>query len=321
MPIIYGPTAVGKTELALQLASYCSDIISADSRQIYRYLDIGTGKDVPLESVFVEEPPLPVAKKHRYHWGYWQLPNGQRLWLLDLISPRRHFSAYLWAEIAGQLIGDLFAKRKQPLVVGGSGFYIKVLLDGLDVAAGKSDWKRRNYWQKQPLGAIQKKLKEIWPDGWRSLNRAERQNKQRLARKLEIVQKNDWQEHQNFLDSGIIPQGIGLLRPWLKLKKYVRLRTFQRIERGLLLEIQKVLGRGYSWRSPGLNTLAYKEWQAFFRRRATFWATLQEWQRDEIRYARRQRLWFRHDRRFRWFNGDGVTAQQAADILGLRMLQ
>ncbi len=316
IPVIYGPTAVGKTQLAFQLNNYCSDIISADSRQIYRYLDIGTGKDLPSGSVFMKTALLPAAKEHHYHWGYWQLPTGQRLWLLDLISPRRHFSAYLWAEITGQLIQHLLVDNRQPLIVGGTGFYIKVLLDGLDITSEKSAWRQKNYWQKQPLVKLQQRVKKYWQKKWYILSNAERQNKQRLVRMIEIVQKNGWQGHKNFLDSHINVRGIGILRPWAKLKKYVRLRTFQRIERGLLVEIENLLTRGYYWSMPGLNTLAYKEWQGFFDRKDTFWSALRKWQGDEIHYASRQRLWFRHDSRFTWVDGDEFTPRQAVKIFG-----
>ncbi len=321
LPIIYGPTAVGKTSLALQLTQkQPSDIISADSRQIYRDLNIGTGKDLPSGSRFIKKKLPSSLALLKCHWGYWQLPGGPRIWLLDLISPRQKFNAVKWSQAAGWLVKNALQAGRRAIIVGGSAFYIKVLIDGISDFNGQSqtDWRQRQAWEKLPLSALQQKLKKRWLKRWQELNDSDRQNKRRLIRSLEIAKTQRRHlplKRKKFIDKSIIIRGIGLFSDWEMIKKLIRLRIAQRLESGLLPEISKLFEQGYDWTMPGLNSLAYREWKDFFTGQASLKETVSLWQRDEIAYARRQRLWFRNDDRFHWFNAKKLKIAQINDYL------
>ncbi len=301
LPVLYGPTAVGKTALALRLAQQLrGELISADSRQIYRFLNIGTGKDLPPRAKFVSQPQPVALKDLPLHWGYWQLA-GTKVWLLDLLDPCRHFSAVAWARAAAWLVGDIFRRRRQPIVVGGSGFYLRVLLDGVDYQVAPN-WSRRRRWQKMPLAKLQMMLKETWAERWQQLNQADRQNRYRLLRSLEIAQTGRRRQRQRFLPPELIIRGVWLRRPLPVLQQRIYRRVQQRLETGLLPEIATLLARGYHWRCPGLKTMAYWQWRPFFQRQASFFNSVLNWYQAEKKYARRQQLWFRHDQRFRFFS-------------------
>ena len=175
MLIIYGPTATGKTDLAINLAKkYNGEIISADSRQVYKSLDIGTGK-VSFES------------KIERHRGYW-IVDGVKINGFDIVNPGEQFTAANFVYYANNSIIRIVKQKKLPIIVGGTGFYIKALIDGIESMGIPADQKLRKQLEKLSVADLFKKLTKTDPKRAKSMNNSDSQNPRRLIRAIEIAQ-------------------------------------------------------------------------------------------------------------------------------------
>ena len=278
--VVCGPTATGKTSLAVSLAEkFNGEIISADSRQVYQGLDIGTGKDK-------EKISVPV-------------------WLLDVISPKFQFSVFDWFKLAEKKITDIWKRGKLPIVVGGTGLYIKALVDGIGTLDISPDKRLRMELNKLGVKELQLRLKNLSPDVFNNLNHSDKNNPRRLIRKIEIVLSGD---KKDFANKGGVKADflmVGLTAPRDVLYQRIDHRVKQRIESGLVDEIKGLLDRGIAWDNPGMNTLAYKEFKPFFEGKLSLEDAIERWKFNEHAYARRQLTWFKRDKRIRWFNLTG----------------
>ena len=273
MLIISGPTATGKTGLAVKLAKkFNGELISADSRQIYRGMDIGTGKDHP--------------KNVKIH-------------LIDIINPDQSFSAAEYRELAIQKITKIHAKNKLPIIVGGTGFYIDAITNPQPTFSIKPNNLLRYILNQFPLNLLQSTLKLLDFQTFNSLNHSDISNPHRLIRKIEryfarkqvapsVSKEGDW--------GGFNSLHISLTAPNEYIFKHIDLRIQQRLNTGLLNEIKNLLIK-YKWSDPGLNCLAYKEFRPYFLdtpdRASLLKKCLKRWQLDEYQYVRRQKTWFK----------------------------
>ena len=136
--VICGPTATGKTALAINLAkNFKGEIVSADSRQVYKGMDIGTGKDLPKFSIFNFQ--FSIDKKQIGYFLLEEVP----VWLYDVVEPDYRFNVADYVECASRVIQDIWQRKKLPILVGGTGFYIKALIDGIETLGVPPDWKLR----------------------------------------------------------------------------------------------------------------------------------------------------------------------------------
>jgi tRNA dimethylallyltransferase len=272
--IISGPTATGKTDLAIKLAKkFDGELISADSRQLYKGMDIGTGKDHP--------------KNIKIH-------------LVDIIKPNESFSVANYQKQAKEKIKDIQSKGKLPIIVGGTGLYINSIIDGkTDTFLVKPNRLLRFVLNRVPTSFIQNIYRIINPKDFSQLNNSEKNNPHRLIRKIEIklfskkslLLKGDLEGFDYF--------HITLTAPNDFLYKRIDNRVEKRLKMGLLKEIKDLLNK-YNWSDPGLNTLAYKEFMPYFKSH-TSGEKLEElknesinrWKFDEHAYARRQKTWFK----------------------------
>jgi len=309
--VIYGPTAIGKTSLGIKLARQLGgEIISADSRQAYKGMDIGTGKDLPGNSKFqILNSKSGSNKNHQI--GYY-LFDGIKIWLLDVVTPDQRFSAYQWAKLSEKVSKDIWEREKLPILVGGSAFYIKTLLSGLDASGIEPDWFLRKDLERLPLLELQGKVKKINPARWAQLNRSDQNNPRRLMRAVEVGLAERKKSRKNKFLKGVDVFGIYLEAPLEFIKKRIKKRIEMRLKAGLLKEI-KILLKKYSWNDPGLNCLAYKEFKGYFEKKKSLKEVKEEWLKDEVDYARRQKLWFvkeksQLDKLFlkvkKWYDGD-----------------
>src|SRR3990167_9640413 len=148
--VILGPTATGKTDLALKLAKeFSGELISADSRQVYKGLNIGTGK-IPSG---ISKYQITIYKKEKY----WKI-NGIKVWMYDLVDARRQYNVYHFVKDAEKLIEDVYKKGKLPILVGGTGLYIKALIDGLNNLNVPINKSLRRELEKLSLFQLQKRL-------------------------------------------------------------------------------------------------------------------------------------------------------------------
>lgn len=274
--VICGPTASGKTDLAVKLAKkFNGELISADSRQVYQRMDIVTGKDRPKD--------VPV-------WG------------LDLVKPNQEFTVSHWVRFAKQVIEDIWQRGKLPIIVGGTGFWIKALIEGIDTLNVKPNHQLRQQLNNLTVQQLQKELKQIWPKRLASMNESDKYNSRRLIRAIEIaVYSNKTnlpnkpnQANYNFLT-------IGLKTDYKILYQKIDKRVNQRIKKGAQKEVERLIKKGYSWNLPAMTALGYREWRPFLEGKTDLGTVKKRWQYAEHGYARRQMTWFRKIKKIRWF--------------------
>lgn len=276
--VICGPTATGKTSLAIKLAKeFNGELISADSRQVYQGMDIGTGKDRP--------------KKVKIH-------------LIDVVKPNQEFSASQYYRLAWKTIKKIWKKGKLPILVGGTGFYIKTVVDGVetkDIPRNLELRVKTKDWSKEKLLDY---LLEIDPERAAAMNKSDKNNPYRLVRAIEVAvfkQENpDWKPIEHRESDNLF---IGLIAPFEILDKKIHQRVKERVEQGIENEIKKLLRRGYGWDNSAVgDTIGYKEWQPYFEGKEEKEKIIELWERSECQYARRQMTWFKKDRRINWFD-------------------
>jgi tRNA dimethylallyltransferase len=288
--VVCGPTGVGKTSLALRLAKeFDGEIISADSRQVYRGMDIGTGKDIiggvwrTIRKGKEEEPQ-----------GYWEVEEIP-IYLLDVIEPNEEFSVSHYYHLAWQEINGLWRKGKLPFLVGGTGFYIRAVVDGVETYDIPRNLKIRakvDDWSKEKLFDY---LVKLDPEKAASMNWSDKNNPYRLIRAIEVAifrrENPFWQPPGHQSPDSLF---IGLTAPFKFLYQRIDKRVEERIKQGVENEIKNLLDKGYSWENSALGvTIGYQEWQPFFEGRATRDEIIQRWKFAEHAYARRQMTWFK----------------------------
>lgn len=239
--IITGPTAVGKTSLGAVLAEkFSGEIISADSRQVYKYLDIGTGKDRTV-----------------FQWG------------LDLVLPDVTFNVSDFTTYATGVIKDIWQRHKLPIVVGGSGQYIKELIDPSETLHIPPNRELRQKLDRLTVGELQTRLQKTDPAKWQQMNGSDRNNPRRLVRAIEVKgQKNT----QSPLAADVLI--IGLRVSQNELFKKIDARVTQRIQMGFAGELAGLEKMGYTTDTIGYRGESESLWKseehAYARRQMTY---------------------------------------------------
>lgn len=297
--IICGPTATGKTQTGINLAQKIGgEIISADSRQVYRGMDIGTGKDIPPASQF-QIPDFPEPPQEPFKIGYYIL-DGIKIWLYDIVEPSFQFNVADFLYCVNLVLENIYQRGKVPILVGGTGFYIKSLIDGINTLGIPPNWELRKNLESFSIPDLQEKLMQLSPKRFSQMNQSDRQNPRRLIRAIEIASSRKikiFKSNFNF-----DPLFLGLIAPKEILYQRIKERIKKRIQEGILDEVKSLLKK-YSWENSALGTtLAYKEWQPYLEGKCSFEETIQTWQKNEKDYARRQIIWFKKDPRIHWFD-------------------
>lgn len=305
--IICGPTATGKTALALKLAKqFNGELVSADSRQVYRGMDIGTGKDLPRATSYKLFAISVKFRNKKYNLGYYKISDIP-LWMYDVINPDEEFSVAHYQTLASEIIADIWQRNKLPIVIGGTGLYIKSLISPLETAVIPRNFELRKRLANATVVELQNELKNLTPEIFTKLNNSDRQNPRRLIRKIEIVsQKLSLAKKQSPVSQQDIVQ-IGLMASLKDLYQRIDQRVEERVKQGIVAEIKDLLAQGYSWDLPAMSGLGYQEWQKLSA--VTFRLSAQEkrkiierWKRDEHDYARRQLTWFKKQIGIHWFD-------------------
>ena len=286
--VIVGPTCSGKTYLSLRLAEILkSEIISADSRQIYKYLNIGTAK--PTNS------QLEMVKHH----------------FINELKPDDDCNASMFAEKVEIIIEELFEKKRIPILVGGSGLYIKALIDGISESADTNNELReellelRKKFGNNYLYEELKRIDEV------SAAKMLPQNWKRVIRALEVFRltgKPIWQHHDNQSRSKKFNyHQIGLLWKRERLYQNIESRVDEMIRIGLVEEVKSILKLGYHKKLNSLNTVGYKEIIQYLDDEISLDRAVELIKRNTRRYAKRQMTWFNADKRIEWFDINSLT--------------
>lgn len=278
--IICGPTATGKTSLGLYFAKKLNgEILSADSRQVYKGMDIITGKD---------------------------LPEDRRIWLTDLVEPNGNFSVAQWSKAAWKVINSLWEKGSLPIVVGGTGLYIKALVDGIETINIPQNKKLRAQLSEKSVSELYDVLAQLDSSKAASMNRSDRRNPRRLIRAIEVAdwktenrqQKADIENKKKLADVLM----IGLTAPRGVLYKKVDRRVERRLKLGALEEVKGLLKKGISWNDQAMTGLGYRQLEGYFEKEMPLEKVKEKWEKAEHEYARRQMTWFRKEKRIKWFS-------------------
>ena len=310
--IICGPTATGKTGLALHLAKeFNGELVSADSRQVYKDLDIGTGKDLPKSSKFREQSlKLP---------GYYEI-EGVKVWGYDLVSPKKEFSVGQYIKVANKVIENIWSRKKLPILVGGTGFYIKGIVDGISTALIPKNKAVRKSLERRNIKELFNTLAQLAPIRAGSMNISDRKNPRRLVRAIEVAQ---WRLksgaktkiEKDDLGSQALTLFIGLTGPKNFLYQRIKKRIKTRLKQGVEGEVEKLLESGVSWKNQSMDSLGYKQWKGYFERKITKEKVVRRWEREECKYSKRQITWFKKDKRINWFNIKDSSWQKSVEKL------
>ena len=296
--VITGTTASGKTELAInQALELNGEIISADSRQLYRHLDIITGKDIT-------EPNFQLVKTLAPHFnlGYYTIAKVP-VWLYDIVDPKQTFSSYDWAVCAKEAIKLIIKKNKTPILVGGSYFYLQSLLNGLTHTGIPPNLARRQRLEKLSLNELQNKLQTLDPDVYAKLNSSDRQNKRRLVRWLEKIGTTNFSESASWpgIERDYQIQYLGLRFSDKEVfKTRVRARIDKRLAQGALDEVELLLQMGYSPDDPGMQTIGYCQLLAYLKDELTLEQAKEIWFNKEMQYAKRQVTFMKKNPQISW---------------------
>lgn len=282
---IVGPTATGKTDLAMKIARRTSgEIISADSRQIYKYLDIGTAK-----------PSAAQRQAVRFH-------------LIDFVEPDDDYSCGQFARDATARLREIGQRGGNPIVCGGTGLYIRALyhpLHDLPRSNKATKTRLREMLDEHGIEYMYEKLQQV-DAAW--AKRITPQDKQRILRGLEVFENTGkpittWINRQR-KTAEFHPYYIGLNVPRAQLYAKIDQRFDTMIEQGLVAEVKSLLARGYMPGSSALRTIGYKEIIKFLQGDLTLDEAITKAKQGTRNYAKRQITWFSRIPGIRWFNPD-----------------
>jgi len=284
--VICGPTASGKTNLALKLAKrFDGEIVSFDSRQVYRDMDIGTGKDI---------------KGYEFKDSFY-LVEGIRIWLYDLVNPDYQFNVADFIKEAKRVINDIWKRKKLPILAGGTGFYLQALLEGVESLGILPDLKLRKELNSLSLVKLQNKLKNLNIKKWKIMNDSDRKNPCRLIRAIEVSLNKDKFKKETPLKANILK--IGLKSSLKDLYNLVDQRVDQRVKDGVEREIKTLIDKGYNFKNSVLGTtIGYKDWEPYFLNKKKKDKVIIDWKNVEHGYVRRQLTWFKRDKDIEWFD-------------------
>lgn len=287
--VILGPTAAGKTALSLRLAQrFKGEIVSADSRQVYKGMDIGTGK---------------VTKKEM---------QGIPHYLLDIASPKRHFSASQYQKLAIKAINQIIQKGKTPFLVGGSPFYIYAVTEGWKFPKIKPNWKLRKSLEQKTPKELLKILKKLDP---RRAQNIEPENKRRLARAIEIA-KNLGRVPKLRKEQKFTCLFLGVLKSKNELAKLIQIRLLKRFKQGMIAEVKRLKDNGVSWKKLESFGLEYRWIARYLQGKVTKMKMQAKLENDIRKFAKRQMTWFKKDQKIKW-----VASYQEAEKLVKNFLE
>jgi tRNA dimethylallyltransferase len=296
--VILGPTASGKTNLALDLAPlFRGEIVSCDALQVYRYMDVGTAKASKAEQELV-----------RHH-------------MLDVQDPDRDFSAGDYQKRAREAIQGIHARGHVPFVVGGTGFYLRALIDGLFEGPGRSDdlrMRMREIIRRRNAAILHRRLQKVDPA---SAARIAPADSERIIRAYEVYLATGktmtwWQQQAREAFVGYRWLKLGIEIPREELYARINRRVETMFQGGLLEEVQALLRR-FPQDAHAFKAIGYRQAVSYLKGNLTMAQAIEETQKQSRHYAKRQLTWFRSDREIHWLNGQQNSADLRESVIHL----
>jgi tRNA dimethylallyltransferase len=292
---VVGPTAVGKTSVAIELARrWNADIVSADSMAIYRHMDIGTAK-----------PSAEEQRSVKFH-------------MVDVVDPDQPFTVADFQNSAVEIIDSLIIADHPVLLVGGTGLYIKAVIDGLDIPTAGPDIDFRSEMaslaETHGHEYVHKLLQKADP---LTASRLHPNDHKRVVRALEVYRQTGkplstmHSKDRQSRYPGALQFGLDVARD--DLYNRIERRVDRLFAEGLVAEVSALLGKGYDTHLPALQGLGYKETAAFIKGECSLDEAIQTLKQGTRRFAKRQLTWFRADKRIHWIDVSSLTPAEVAD--------
>ncbi len=288
---IVGPTAVGKSSLAVELAHrYGGEIVSADSRQVYRYMDIGTAKPTPQEQSIVP-----------HH-------------LVDIINPDESFNVAMYQDMVYKSINDIHQRDRLPFLVGGTGLYVWAILEGWNIPKiPPNTWMRQELEERAKNGDIDGLYQELQAMDPSAAEQIDPRNVRRVIRALEVCHATGkpFSQFRTKNPPAFSTSIIGLTAQREELYRRIDSRVDSMIEQGLIEEVKGLIDRGYPPDLPSMSSVGYREITQFLNDEMDLSAAVQRIKFETHRFARHQYAWFRlDDKRIHWFDiNEGVEGK------------
>jgi len=285
--VVVGPTASGKSDLAVLIAQqFGGEVVSADSRQVYRGMDIGTGK--------VTQNEMRGIPHH----------------LLDVADPRRTYSVARYRRAAEKVINDILKRNKVPVIAGGTAFYIDAVVRGMELPDVKPNTRLRTQLSKKSVEELFETLVKLDPVRAENIDP---QNPRRLIRAIEIA-----------IALGKVPpigeepkyiaHKIGINPPQELLHRRIHARLLKRMKRGMRLEVKRLHNIGVSWERLEAFGLEYRRLAEYLQKKITKEAAVELLERDIVQYAKRQMTWWKRDKEIHWYETNTFTKGMQKEI-------
>lgn len=287
---IVGLTATGKTDIAIELAKKLNgELVAVDSRQVYVGLDLGSGK-LPGQIVSYQKGD-----------GYW-IVDGIKIWLYDIADPRQQFDVMKYVDLAKEAIKKIELTGKLPILVGGTGLYFQALVSGIVDQQSSIDLEVRSELNNLSLDQLQEKLKLLSFESWDKLNDSDKSNPRRLVRAIEKSLEPDKRIKTEGLDSEYNILKIGLTAPKEKLSERINKRVENRLEMGMIEEVERLYSEGISWERMDQLGLEYGLLAQYCQQKITKERFKELLNLRINQYAKRQWVWFKRDNQINWFD-------------------
>lgn len=306
--VILGPTASGKSDAAIRLAKkFDGEIISADSRQVYRGMDIGTGK--------VPRDPLPLSKGEIERGLSAYISEGIPHYLIDIVSPKTEYNVSKFKKDAEKIINNILKREKVPIICGGTGFWIKAVVDDVNLPQVKPNKELRSKLQEKSAEELFEQLQKLDPVRAKTIDA---KNKVRLIRAIEIckaigkvplVNQASGIKNYDFLQ-------IGIARKKEKLNERIKKNVGKRFELGMIKEVKAMHKKGLSWKKIQSFGLSYNLIPEYLKGNIHSEEELKEKiYLAEKNYAKRQMTWFQKDKRIIWLDNYKKIEKETQKLL------
>lgn len=303
--IICGPTATGKTAVALKVANLLGgELISADARQVYKGMDVGTGKDIPLGATWrqADNFPFGFAQGKQLPIGFWETREGVRIWGYDVVEPDEEFSVAHFVTLAWKIIPYLWEQGTVPILVGGTGLYLESVVTPPQTLWITPNPRLRNELEKLSVTRLQARLKKEAPEKFERFTSSDQQNPRRLIRAIEVA------ESVNIKRSMLPPTiplvdtlWVGVRSPLKALDTRIEIRVKERARKGMTEEARKIWPKLHK-SVQARSSFGYHEWHQFLEGTVSRTQAEERWVTAEKQYARRQLTWFKKRKNIQWFD-------------------
>ena len=234
--------------------------------------------------------------------GGYHTVRGVKVWGYDLVEPKEKYSVSQYIKDARNIIKHIKSGGKLPILVGGTGFYIKGVVDGIETANIPRNSRLRESLVKFSIEDLFEKLANISAEKAASMNISDKKNPRRVIRAIEVAQwkmtNSDEVKNKNLKADTLF---VGIKMNKKKLEEKIKKRIARRIEEGLEKEIENLLLSGIGWDTQSMQALGYKQWEPYLKGYVSRKKVIDDWFNAEKKYAKKQMIWFKKDPRIRWF--------------------